>query len=523
MSHISVIKLKTEISPEAAYYYFSENKYFCFLDSSLSESRHARFSYFCLKPDFYISSRDGINEKRCFKTDKTVIRKCHPLDFLNNFTDRYINFAFSAGSKKTNLSLYDENDGTFNKEISPDRRLLPDFKGGFLGYFSYDLKKYIEKLPDTVEDDLCLPVFNLFFFRKVFSYNHKEKRWYFTEVIGNLDKNDKEYISLSPDDIKRSAFSASLILEDIMKLQKTNDITKEIARRYINSGIRSINISSNILKEDYFEKLLKVKKYIHEGEIYQVNYTQRFSCEMPVKPNDFYFILRKKNPAPFSAFLSFPDCFLASTSPERFIFIKNNLIETRPIKGTRPRGENKYQDTVFRKELKNSLKDRAELNMIVDLERNDLGKFCDYGSVKVKSHADIEKYAKVFHLVSTVTGRIREGTDFKKILKAVFPGGSITGAPKIRAMQIIDEVEKNARSVYTGSLGYISVDGTVDLNICIRTFIIKNSRFYYNAGGGIVEDSIPDEEYRETLQKGKALEEALRFFEYQNLKKVLGE
>ncbi len=523
MSHISVIKLKTEVSPEVVYYYFSKNKYFCCLDSSLSSSKYTRFSYFCLKPDFLIRSCEGINEKRCLINDKTMIRNCHPLDFLNHFTDKYIRFTFLSGHKKMHLSFYDEKDDTFYKKFSLNSKILPDFKGGFIGYFSYDLKKYIEKLPDTVENDLRLPVFNLFFFRKVFSYNHKEKSWYFTEIIDNPVSDNKECEFLSYGDVKKSALSASQILEKVKKTQKTNNIIKEIARRYVSSEIRNINIHSDILKEDYLKKLLKVKKYIHEGEIYQANYTQRFSCKIPVKPNDFYFILREKNPAPFSAFLSFPDFFMASTSPERFIFIKNKYIETRPIKGTRPRGENKYQDSVLRKELKNSLKDRAELNMIVDLERNDLGKFCDYGTIKVKSHAVIEKYARVFHLVSTVTGRIREGTNFKKILKAVFPGGSITGAPKIRAMQIIDEVERNARGVYTGSLGYISVDGRIDLNICIRTFIIKDDKFYYNAGGGIVEDSLPEEEYRETLQKGKALEEALRFFEYQNLKKVLEE
>ncbi|MDD3520558.1 MAG: aminodeoxychorismate synthase component I [Actinomycetota bacterium] len=518
---ISIIKLKAEVTPEAVYYYLSRNKYFCFLDSSLSESKYTRFSYFCLEPDFYIRSQGKVNEEQCFKTGKTVTKKCHPLDFLNQFTDKYIHFDFLSKNKKINLSFYDENYGTFNKEISLKSRLLPDFKGGFIGYFSYDLKQYIEKLPKTVEDDLHLPVFNLLFFRKVFSYNHKEKKWYFTEIVNQQADKEEKLECFSHDNVKKSAQTAGMLLKSAKKFHKEDEIIKKIAKKYIYSQIRKIDIRSNILKADYLKKLIKTKKYIHDGEIYQVNFTHRFFCEIPVESNDFYYILRKINPAPFSAFLNFPECTLASTSPERFIFIKDSYIETRPIKGTRPRGENNYKDKLFRSELKHSIKDRAELNMIVDLERNDLGKFCNYGSVKVKKHAVIEKYAKVFHLVSTVTGRIKKGTTISKILKSIFPGGSITGAPKIRAMQIIDEVEKNARNIYTGSLGYISVDGMADLNICIRTFIIKNKKFYYNTGGGIVEDSIPEEEYLETLQKGKALEETLRFFEYENLKKVL--
>ncbi|MBM3713867.1 MAG: anthranilate synthase component I family protein, partial [Actinobacteria bacterium] len=211
---------------------------------------------------------------------------------------------------------------------------------------------------------------------------------------------------------------------------------------------------------------------------------------------------------------------VGSSSPERFLFLKKGIIETRPIKGTRPRGNNEPEDKRYIYELKNSIKDRAELNMIVDLERNDLGRFCEYGTVRVKEHAIVEKYAKVFHLVSTVTGKVRKGYDIVDILRATFPGGSITGAPKIRAMEIIDELEPTVRSIYTGTIGYIGIDGTMDLNIVIRTFIIKGRRFYYNVGGGIVEDSEPYAEYKETLDKGLALKETLEFFLYKNLSKI---
>jgi len=194
------------------------------------------------------------------------------------------------------------------------------------------------------------------------------------------------------------------------------------------------------------------------------------------------------------------------------LYLKDNIIETRPIKGTRPRGKNSLEDKKNARELRESIKDRAELNMIVDLERNDLGKFCDYGTVKVDEHAVIEKYEKVLHSVSTVRGRVRKGTGLQQIIRATFPGGSITGAPKIRAMEIIDEMETVSRGIYTGSIGYISIDNTMDLNIVIRTFIIKNGIFYYNVGGGIVADSQPIMEYRETLDKGAALRDTFNFF-----------
>ena len=523
MRKILIIKLKARISPEAVYYYFLKNKFFCFLDSSLSGSKYTKFSYFCFAPDFLIRSSEGINEKRCFKTGQVLIEKCHPVDFLNKYVDDHVNFSFSLKIKEMHQFFYDENDKTYSKNSITDKVKLPDFKGGFVGYFSYDLKKYLEKLPETAEDDLHLPFFNLFYFKKVFSYNHKEKKWYFTEVLDYSVGDELKNKTLMPENLKKTAYRMSLMLEKAKAFEKTEKVIKNIAGKYKHLKINNISIRPNIKKEDYLKSLLKIKKYIHDGEIYQANFTQRFFCNLPVDAGDFYYILRKTNPAPFSAFFKFPECTVASTSPERFILIKNRYIETRPIKGTRPRGENKTQDSFLKKELKNSIKDRAELNMIVDLERNDLGKFCDYGSVQVKNHAIIEKYARVFHLVSTVSGKIKKGITFSKILKSIFPGGSITGAPKIRAMQIIDEVEKNARGIYTGSLGYISVDGIADLNISIRTFIIKNTKFYYNTGGGIVEDSIPEDEYLETLQKGRALEEALKFFEYKNLKKILEE
>jgi para-aminobenzoate synthetase component 1 len=516
LTHISVIKLKTKISPAEAFYFLSKKNYFCFLDSSLEKNKYSNFSYLCFEPDFAVKSFGETNEKEYFKEHKISKHSCHPLEFISETIKEHFYFDFINKKIKPSYSFYDEGKDFYEEEASAFLKQFPPFKGGFIGYFSYDLKNYLEVLPETLEDDLKLPLYNLLYFSKVFSYCHKGKCWYYMESSQSKNKNTPPSLS----EVKSAAKKAKSIFKKEAYNCSDSEIIKEIVNKYLKLKIKNIKVESNISKEDYLSAVLKAKKYIHEGDIYQVNFTHRFSGKMPVDIRDFYYILRKINPAPFSAFLNFPEVKIASTSPERFILIRKDYIETRPIKGTRPRGENKSKDLLLKNELKESIKDRAELNMIVDLERNDLGKFCKYGSIKVKQHAVIEKYAKVFHSVSTVTGKIKKQINFSDIIKAIFPGGSITGAPKIRAMQIIDELEKNARSVYTGSIGYIGIDGNVDLNIAIRTFIIKNENFYYNTGGGIVEDSVCEEEYLETLQKGKALEEALRFFEYENLSKL---
>jgi len=224
---------------------------------------------------------------------------------------------------------------------------------------------------------------------------------------------------------------------------------------------------------------------------------------------ELYRRLRQINPAPFAAYLGFEGVSVVSSSPERFVHLSGKAVETRPIKGTRRRGETEAEDKALAAELLASAKDHAENVMIVDLERNDLGRVCEVGSVAVTELAALETFPTVFHLTSTITGKLREDKDGIDLLQATFPGGSITGAPKIRAMEIIDELEPTRRSVYTGSIGYLGFNGDIDLNIAIRTFIVKDGKAYFQVGGGIVYDSDPEAEYRETLDKGKALFDAL--------------
>lgn len=274
--------------------------------------------------------------------------------------------------------------------------------------------------------------------------------------------------------------------------------------------VTSIRLKSNFTKEEFKNAVQSVREYIRQGDIYQANLTQRFSGETELTSFELYRDLRRFSPAPFGAFLNFEDAHILSNSPERFIRCVNKKIETRPIKGTRPRGKDKEEDLRLQQELRNSEKDRAELLMIVDLERNDIGRISKTGSVKVPELFVIEPYANVNHLVSTVVGELKDDKDVTDVIKATFPGGSITGAPKIRAMEIIDELEPTQRNVYTGSIGYIGFNGDMDFNIAIRTIIKNDKKVYFQVGGGMTWDSDPDEEYQETLDKAKSIMKALR-------------
>ena len=275
-------------------------------------------------------------------------------------------------------------------------------------------------------------------------------------------------------------------------------------------GQQGIKLNSNFTKAKFENSVRKVQDYIRQGDIYQANLTQRFNGKTTLSSYELYRDLRKVSPAPFGALLNFEHSKILSNSPERFIKCIDNKVETRPIKGTRPRGKTIEEDLRLQDELRNSEKDRAELLMIVDLERNDIGRVSKIGSVKVPELFVIEPYANVNHLVATVEGRLKDNLDCIDVIKATFPGGSITGAPKIRAMEIIDELEPTQRNVYTGSIGYIGFNGDMDLNIAIRTIIKQGENVYFQVGGGMTWDSNPEDEYQETLDKAKSIMKALR-------------
>ena len=266
---------------------------------------------------------------------------------------------------------------------------------------------------------------------------------------------------------------------------------------------------SSLDRETYLATVRRVIEYIKDGDVFQVNLSQRFMADGQIDPLELYLRLKQVSPAPFAAYLHWQDLAVVSASPESFFRTRGNTVVTRPIKGTRPRGSSPDDDGRLAAELLDSPKDRAELTMIVDLERNDLGRVCEYGSVVVREPLTIESFAEVHHLVATVEGQLRAGVGPVDVIRAVFPGGSITGAPKIRAMEIIDELEPNRRSLYTGAIGYLSRGGTSDFNIAIRTILVEGSRVSFQVGGGIVADSEPQAEYEETLAKGRGMLAAL--------------
>jgi para-aminobenzoate synthetase component 1 len=265
-------------------------------------------------------------------------------------------------------------------------------------------------------------------------------------------------------------------------------------------------LRSSFTRADYLAAVEKVRQYIFAGDIFQANLSQRFEATTDESAWSFYVRLRQRNAAPFAAFLDFPEVVVVSASPERFLRVDaNGHAETRPIKGTRPRGYGPEHDAALGQALAESAKDRAENLMIVDLMRNDLSRVCAPGSVHVSELFSLEHYATVHHLVSTVVGDLSPGTDSIDLVRAAFPGGSITGAPKLRAMEIIAELEPSRRGVYCGSIGYWSVTGELDTSIAIRTAVLQDGRIYFSAGGGIVADSSPEHEYLETLDKARAM------------------
>jgi para-aminobenzoate synthetase component 1 len=330
--------------------------------------------------------------------------------------------------------------------------------GAAIGYFGYDLKQFVERLPARAVDDIGLPDCWFGFYEHLFVFDRAQ----------------------------RTVF-------EVGRAGPARRVVDRIAARSANAPDRS-----NFTRVTYRHAVLRAKDYIAAGDIYQVNLSQRFQCDVDVPARRLYEALRITNPAPYGAFLDIGEAQILSSSPECFLDIQGRHVMTRPIKGTRPRAADPN-------ELLRSPKDNAELLMIVDLERNDLGRVCEFGSVRVRELKRVESFATVHHLVATVEGSLRGDVSHVDCVRACFPGGSITGAPKIRAMEIIDELEPHARGIYTGAIGFLGFNGVSRLNVAIRTAVYQSGRLTFQAGGGIVADSDPDAEYDETLAKAAGL------------------
>jgi para-aminobenzoate synthetase component 1 len=393
---------------------------------------------------------------------------------------------------------------------------LPPFQGGAAGYIAYDWGLTLERLPAPRFDDLALPDVVLGIYDWVVAWDHVASRaWLISTGMPETRSEARAARAVERARIIRERLQVGPVLSAFARRgsDRLSPTRNSFAPSYlVEHGWwdPTFELRSSFSRSAYLDAVQRVREYIFAGDIFQANLSQRFETPLRGSPWAFYVRLRTRNAAPFAAFLETPDASVISASPERFLRVdRNGFVETRPIKGTRPRGVGPEHDAALGQALAESAKDRAENLMIVDLMRNDLSRVCAPHTVRVSELFSLERYATVHHLVSTVVGQLESSHDALHLLRAAFPGGSITGAPKLRAMEIIAELEPSQRSVYCGSIGYWSVTGELDTSIAIRTAVVRGGRVYFSAGGGIVADSDPEEEYRETIDKARALIDAL--------------
>lgn len=438
---------------------FQNFKYPVLLDSNTVDSENGRYSYLSANPFLVLTSTGDhvtidLNGKR-------IEKKSNPFIELNNIIEKY---------KLAPISKAEE---------------LPPFQGGLIGYFGYELSKITENIKQSTLRNPDLPDLVLPFYDWVLAHD-------------NVTNNGYIFATGLPN---KSKISAKKRITEIMHYLESN---QNICNNDKKSPVIS-SISSNFSKSKYLNSIKKIQKYIAQGEVYQVNLSQRFQSSFKGNPWVLYSALRESNISAFASYLSFPNATILSFSPEEFLNFEKGMVLTRPIKGTKPRGVTPQEDEIRAKSLLKSEKDLAENLMIVDVLRNDLGKVCKIGSIKTPYIFKIEKHPSVWHLVSSISGELDPKKNIVDLIESTFPGGSITGAPKIRAMEIIEEIEPHSRGPYCGSIGYISCTGPMKTSIVIRTLIITGEKLYLQVGGGIVADSIPQLELEETHHKASAL------------------
>ena len=369
---------------------------------------------------------------------------------------------------------------------------IPSLCSLLVGYFSYDIIRYIEKIPKKCIDDLKIPDIRLMRPKTIIIHDNYLKKIYF---ISNCfyDEKIKNYTKYYNNQIQNLKFLKNLAFNF-----NNRSLEKKIRKE-------KVKVKSNISKNNFKKIVLKAKKYIKNGDIFQVVLSQRFEANLTKEPIEIYKKLRMSNPSPFMFFFNYNDFQIIGSSPEILVRLRDNKITIRPIAGTRPRGKNIKEDLFYKKQLLNDEKELAEHLMLLDLGRNDAGKVSKINTVKVTEKFKIEKYSHVMHIVSNVEGKFDENKSLLDTMLAGFPAGTVTGAPKIRAMEIIDELEKSQRKMYAGSIGYFSANKSFDTCIALRTALIKDNKFYIQSGAGIVADSVPEKEYLETVNKAKAL------------------
>lgn len=461
-------------TPVSAFRKIDSSDFSFLLESVEGGEKWAQYSFLGTNPSVVFRSK-GSNIEIIENGESTAF-SANPIDALRELLSRY-------------------------KPVVTDE--IPRFHGGAVGYFSYDTVRFIEELPEIAEDELelwdsiymitdCVLVFD--------NINHNIK------IIANAYVPSKE--------------NAETEYQNAIK--KINDIKdrlrNSIDKKYLSNlnGDKSfgdVRLESNFEPEQFKESVKKTKEYIRSGDIIQAVISQRWKTDLNVDTFDLYRALRVLNPSPYMFYLKMGDQAFVGSSPEVMVRVEGNKIENRPIAGTRPRGKNRKEDKEFEKELLSDPKEKAEHIMLVDLARNDLGRVAKVGTVQVDELMTIERYSHVMHIVSNVIADLEEGKDAFDVIKATFPAGTLSGAPKVRAMEIIEETEPSRRGAYGGAIGYFSFSGNMDSCITIRTFVIKDNKIYIQAGAGIVADSVPETEYQETVNKVKALVKAVELAE----------
>ncbi len=372
---------------------------------------------------------------------------------------------------------------------------LPPFTGGAVGYFGYDMVRTIEDIPKTGRDDLGIDDAALMFYKTVLAFDHLRHQ---IHIISNIMVDE----SREPIEVQYNK-----AVDEIRQIEQILRAPLEILEVARNG--KELVVRSNFEKKDYLNAVAAAKEYIAAGDIFQVVLSQRFEVDLPASPFEIYRALRIVNPSPYMYFLKMPDASIVGSSPEMLVRVRNREVEYRPIAGTLPRGKDEAEDEALAEKLRDDEKERAEHLMLVDLGRNDLGRVSKYGTVRVQDIMFIERYSHVMHLVSSLKGELRDDVDRWDTLMACFPAGTVSGAPKVRAMEIIDELEPTKRCVYAGAVMYVDFSNNLDSCIAIRTLVVRGNKGYIQAGGGIVADSVPENEYLETVNKSRALIRAI--------------
>lgn len=459
-------------TPVSVYFKLAKKaKYSFLLESVEGEEKVARFSFLAINPEKVITVQRENLTVQCFSDGKKIStqKMCspNPLKELRRFMSGY-RFVNIPG--------------------------LPRFCGGLVGYLGYDMVRYFESLPDRPTDDLKLPDAVLMLAKQIVIFDHRQHQMKLVECLY----------------IPKGASRSKKLAAYHQAMRRLSDLETKITEPLrVNPAPKTkpkadYPVSSNCTPQEFEAIVRRAKKDIRNGEIIQVVLSQRFSVGFEQPPFQIYRMLRQLNPSPYMYYLNLNDIHIVGASPELLVRCEGGVVETRPIAGTRPRGKTEQDDQRLAQDLLADPKERAEHIMLVDLGRNDLGRVCQQGTVKVNEFMTVEKYSHVMHIVSNVQGHLKRGKDSFDVLQAAFPAGTLSGAPKVRAMQIIDELEKTSRGPYGGAIGYFSFSGNLDSCITIRTIVVHRGQAYIQAGCGIVADSQPKKEYQETVNKARA-------------------